>query len=105
MEEEEDKPRKELNALEKSEKHLLYQEGDEDDETQKKEALSTHKTVFSADPNSNHQHSVSSQKEPVREQPTPPSARPEETKDPLMIDTPIPPPTKENHFELPKQRS
>jgi len=106
VEEEEDEFWKDFNALEKSEKHLLYKEGDEDDKTQKKEALSTHKvTVFLANPNSNHQHSVSSQKEPVWEQPTPPSARPEETKDPPMIDTTIPPPTKENHFRLPKRRS
>ena len=96
----------EYNALEKSEKHLLYREGDDDDGTWKREALSTHKeNCSSAEPSKDLPHFTSGWEDPIHDNSAYSSTRPNEVKDPPGISPPLPPPSKEHHFRLPKRRS
>ena len=106
MEEVADEFWEELNALKKSERHLLYQEGDEDDETLKKEALATHREDCStSDTSCNHPQSTSEWNDSMQDDPAFPSDRPDEAKDPPQVSSPLPPPSKECHFRMPKRRS
>ena len=105
MEEVEDKFWKEYDALEKSEKHLLYQVGDEDDENQQKEAMAAHKEGPTFTNPSEDLRYTLPERDSAENDPTFPSARKEEVKDPPSIPASLPPPTKECHFRLPKRRS
>ena len=107
MEEVEDDFWKEYASLEKSERHLLYQEGDEDDEAFKKEAFATHHDGDKPDnlnedlPRTSFEPTSGS---PQNDSPYP-SVQPQEIKDPTETASSLPPPSKECHFKLPKRRS
>ena len=106
MEEVDDEFWKEFNALEKSEKHLLYREGDDDDEALTREAFSTHKKDCApTNPSEDLPHTTFQQKDTVQDDSSLPSIEPEEVKDPPKDSQSHPPPTKENHFKMPKRRS
>jgi len=106
MEEVEDSFWKEFDALEKLEKHLLYQEGDEDDENLKKEALSSHKEDFhSSDLRDDPLPATYDRKDFAQDDSSIPSTKPEEVKDPAKDPLSLPPPTKEHHFKMLKRRS
>ena len=105
MEEIADEFWEDFNALEKSEKHLLYQVGDEDDEILKKEVFATHKRESDpSDTSKKHPHATFEQKEPTQNDFTFPSTRLKEPKDPPAV-PPLPPPSKEHLFKIPKRRS
>ncbi|EDR09763.1 uncharacterized protein LACBIDRAFT_325548 [Laccaria bicolor S238N-H82] len=96
MEEEEDEFWAEYRQKEKSSSHLLYQVGDEDDESPQKEAFSacTEDAPSSQKPESD--------KDPPREVKDPPR----EVKDPPWEKDPLSaPPAKEKPFKIPKARS
>ena len=112
-EEVEDEYWKEYRAKEKSEIHLLYQVGDEDDLEQHKEAYGSFKSEVpktesvspeehvkgdSTNPTGNEPTAASSEHSPLGE------ARPLEVKDPPIIHI-DPPPSKEKSFCIPKVRS
>jgi len=109
VEEVEDEFWNEFNKLKKSEKHLLYQEGDEDDKIFKKEASSvTHKEDHSVPNNTSWdlpRAAESKQKDSIQDEPVCSSTRPNEVKDPPEIVSPLAPPLQEHHFKLPKRRS
>ena len=108
MEEVKDEFWEEFDSLKKSEKHLLYREGDEDDEVQKKEALATHKEGLpSADPvESSSRPTPNSGEENFNlDDSALPSTSPEEVKDPPGVSHSLPPPTKVTHFKVAKRRS
>lgn len=107
IEEVEDEFWKGFNALEKSEKHLLYQEGDEDDNALKREVFMTHKDDLpSAGPKEDsHQSTFQQQKEFVQDNSSLPPTETEEVKDPPEDTYSLPPPTRESHFKIPKRRS
>ena len=104
MEEVDDEFWEEFKALKKSEKHLLYREGDEDDVDQDREAMSTHKVNYP--PHNDSRHAAPDKEHPTpQDYPTLPSSKPEEVKDPPLASVPLPPPTKESHYRIPRRRS
>ena len=90
MEEEEDEFWSDYRSKEKSTSHLLYQVGDEDDESIQREAFSSRKEESPSFPTSE------ASKDPPKEVKDPPS----EVRDP-----PLSPPTNEKPFRIPKVRS
>lgn len=102
IEEVEDKFWKRFNTLEKLEKHLLYCEGDDDDDILKREAFTTHKdNLSSAKPKEDPPQSTFPQNEESVQDNSPlPPAKPKEMKDPPEESHSLLPPTRECHFKI-----
>ena len=104
MEEVADEFWEEFSALKKSTKHLLYQEGDEDDDILEKEALAAHKEDGpSPVARSDIPHARFKQSDSVQDDTALPSESPKEAMDPPQSPSSLLPPSKECHFRIPKQ--
>ena len=104
MEEVADEFWEEFSALKKSTKHLLYREGDEDDDVLEKEALTAHKEDGPPPAaRSDIPHDRFEQSDSVQDDTALPSERPKEAMDPPQSPSSLPPPSKECHFRIPKR--
>ena len=104
LEEVADKFWEEFGALKKSAKHLLYREGDEDDDILEKEVLAAHKEDGpSPVARSDIRHARFKQSDSVQDDTALPSESLKEAMDPPQSPSSLLPPSKECHFRIPKR--